>query len=122
MPSGKVWKSGAVFTFPDLALTLRMLVEAEQESAAKGRHEALQAARDRFYRGDIAREMARFSEANGGLFRYADFASYNAKIEEPVAIDYRGYRVFKNRSATQGPAELIALNLLEGLRSQGAGP
>ena len=91
-----------------------MLVEAEQQSAGKGRHEALRAARDRFYRGDIAREMARFSEENGGLFRYGDFASYTAKIEEPVAIDYRGYRVYKNRSANQGPAELIALNMLEG--------
>jgi gamma-glutamyltranspeptidase/glutathione hydrolase len=112
--SGQTWKAGAVFTFHDLAVTLRMLVEAEQQMASKGRHEALQAARDRFYRGDIAREMARFSEENGGLFRYEDFASYTAKIEEPVAVDYRGYRVYKNRSANQGPAELFALNLLEG--------
>jgi gamma-glutamyltranspeptidase/glutathione hydrolase len=111
---GKSWKGGRVATFPDFAHTLRMLVEAEQQSAGKGRHEALRAARDRFYLGDIAREMARFSEENGGLFRYGDFASYTAKIEEPVSIDYRGYTVCKNRSATQGPAELIALNLLEG--------
>jgi len=112
--AGQAWKGGAIFRFPDLALTLRMLVEAEQQSAGKGRHEALRAARDRFYRGDIAREMARFSESNGGLFRYDDFAGYTAKIEEPVAIDYRGLRVYKNRSANQGPAELVALNLLEG--------
>ena len=91
--AGTEWKGGAVATFPDLARTLRKLVEAERENAAKGRHEALRAARDRFYRGDIAREMARFSEENGGLFRYNDFASYTAKIEEPVATEYRGYRV-----------------------------
>jgi gamma-glutamyltranspeptidase/glutathione hydrolase len=118
---GQTWKGGAIFRFPDLALTLRMLVEAEQQSASQGRHEALRAARDRFYRGDIAREMARFSEANGGLFRYDDFAGYTAKLEEPVAIDYRGLRVYKNRSANQGPAELVALNLLEGYDLQKLG-
>jgi len=74
----------------------------------------LKAARDRFYKGDIAREMAKFSEENGGLFRYDDFAEYSAKIETPVSVDYRGYQVYKNPSASQGPAELIALNLLEG--------
>jgi len=57
--------------------------------------------------------MARFSERNGGLFRYEDFASYTAKVEEPVWIDYRGYRVYKNPSATQGPTELFLLNILE---------
>ena len=58
--------------------------------------------------------MAKFSEENGGLFRYEDFASYTAKVETPVSVDYRGYRVYKNPSATQGPAELFALNILEG--------
>jgi len=91
-----------------------MLVDAEKENAAKGRHEALKAARDRFYKGDIARTMAQFSEAEGGLFRYEDFASYTAKFETPVSVDYRGYRVYKNASSNQGPTELFALNILEG--------
>jgi gamma-glutamyltranspeptidase/glutathione hydrolase len=112
-PGGTVWKAGDVARFPDLARTLKKLVEAERENASKGRHEALRAARDRFYKGDIAREMAAFSQENGGLFRYDDFAAYTAKVEQPVSVDYRGYKVYKNPSATQGPAELIALNLLE---------
>ena len=58
--------------------------------------------------------MAKFSEENGGLFRYEDFASYTAKVETPVSVDYRGYRVYKNPSANQGPTELFALNILEG--------
>ena len=58
--------------------------------------------------------MAAFSEANGGLFRYEDFAEYTAEVEAPVSIDYRGYQIYKNPSASQGPTELIALNLLEG--------
>ncbi len=116
-----VWKPGDIIRNPDLARTLRKLVEAERENAGKGRHEALKAARDRFYRGDIAREMARFSEESGGLFRYGDFADYTAKIETPVSIDYRGYRIYKNPSASQGPAELFALDILEGydLKSMG---
>src|SRR5438445_9665898 len=113
-PNGQAPKPGEIFKNPDLGRTLRRLVEAERASTAKGRHEALKAARDRFYKGDIAREMARFSEENGGLFRYDDFAAYTAKVETPVSIDYHGYQVYKNPSASQGPAELIALNLLEG--------
>ena len=114
LPGNRAPQSGEVFRNPDLARTLRRLVEAEKQNAAKGRHAALEAARDRFYKGDIAREMAKFSEENGGLFRYEDFASYTAKVEDPVSIDYHGYQVFKNPSASQGPAELFALNLLEG--------
>ncbi|PYS56638.1 MAG: gamma-glutamyltransferase, partial [Acidobacteria bacterium] len=94
--------------------TLKRLVEAETQNKSKGRRAALKAARDRFYKGDIAREMAKFSEENGGLFRYEDFANYTAKVEEPVSIDYRGYQIYKNASASQGPAELFALKILEG--------
>src|SRR5438093_7005062 len=113
-PGGQPPKAGDIFSNPDLARTLRKLVEAEKASASKGRHEALKAARDRFYKGDIARTMAEFSEKEGGLFRYEDFASYTAKFDNPVSVDYRGYRVYKNPSANQGPTELFALNILEG--------
>ena len=113
-PEGKRWQEGDVWKNPDLARTFRRLVEAEKQSAPKGRLAALKAARDRFYKGDIAREMAEFSVNNGGLFRFEDFAGYAAKIEEPVSINYRGYTIYKNASASQGPAELLALNILEG--------
>jgi gamma-glutamyltranspeptidase/glutathione hydrolase len=114
MPTGEAPHPGDIFRNTDLARTLKKLVDAEKAAKAKGRHDALKAARDRFYTGDIARELAKFSEENGGLFRYEDFAAYTAKIETPVSVDYRGYQVYKNPSASQGPAELIALNLLEG--------
>src|SRR5207249_86569 len=65
LPDGKPPKAGAIFRNPDLAHTLKKLVEAENASKAQGRHEALKAARDRFYKGGIARELARFSEADG---------------------------------------------------------
>jgi gamma-glutamyltranspeptidase/glutathione hydrolase len=114
LPDGRAPKAGEIFRNPDLARTLKKLVEAEKSAKAHGRHEAFKAARDRFYKGDIARELARFSETNGGLFRYDDFAEYTAKVEEPVSIDYRGFQIYKNPSATQGPTELFALNMLEG--------
>ena len=121
LPDGRPPKAGEILRNPDLARTLKELVEAEKSSQSKGRHEALKAARDRFYKGDIAHDLATFSEANGGLFRYEDFAQYTAKVEVPVSINYRGYQVYKNPSASQGPTELIALNLLEGfdLRAMG---
>lgn len=114
LPNGRPPKAGEILKNPDLARTLKKLVEAEKANQSKGRHEALKAARDRFYKGDLARELAAFSEANGGLFRYEDFAEYTAEVETPVSINYRGYQIYKNPSASQGPTELIALNLLEG--------
>jgi len=115
LPLGRPLAAGEIYRNPDLGRTLRRLLAAEERGAAQGGRKAgLLAARDEFYKGSIAREMADFSERNGGLFRHEDFARYTAKVEEPVFTDYRGYRVYKNPSANQGPAELFALNLLEG--------
>jgi gamma-glutamyltranspeptidase/glutathione hydrolase len=121
MPNGRPPKAGEILKNPVLARTLKKLVEAEKTNQSKGRHEALKAARDRFYKGDIAKEFAAFSEANGGLFRYEDFAEYTAEVESPVSINYRGYQIYKNPSSSQGPTELIALNLLEGYDLKGMG-
>lgn len=107
------WQAGDLYQVPQLANTLQRLVAAEKAASPNGRHAGLKAARDLFYCGDIAREMATFSEQQGGLFRFDDFAKYHAIVEEPVSVNYRGYDVLKNRSATQGPAELFALNILE---------
>jgi gamma-glutamyltranspeptidase / glutathione hydrolase len=113
-PDGRAPQPGELFRNPDSARMLRKLVDAEKAAASKGRREALRAARDRFYKGDIARTMADFSEKNGGLYRYEDFAGYTAKVETPVSTNYRGYEVYKNTSSSQGPAELFMLNILEG--------
>lgn len=113
-PNGRAPEAGEIFRNPDAGRVLRKLVESEKAAAGKGRREALKAARDRFYKGDIARTFAEFSEKNGGLYRYEDFANYSAKVETPVSTNYRGYEVYKNPSSNQGPAELFALNILEG--------
>jgi gamma-glutamyltranspeptidase/glutathione hydrolase len=113
-PPGVTWNEGDIFKNPDAGRLLRKLVEAEKAAASKGRRAGLQAARDRFYKGDIAKTMAAFSEEQGALFRYDDFATYSARVETPISINYRGYEIYKNASASQGPAELFALNMLEG--------
>jgi gamma-glutamyltranspeptidase / glutathione hydrolase len=112
-PDGRPPAAGEIFRNLDAAVTLKKLVEAERRQLTKGRHAALEAARDRFYKRDIAQAMGKFFAENGGLYRYDDFAAYSAKVEAPVSVDYRGYRVYKNPSASQGPAELFALNILE---------
>jgi gamma-glutamyltranspeptidase/glutathione hydrolase len=113
-PAGRPYEAGDLFRNPDAGRLLRKLIEAEQGAAATDRRARLKAARDRFYKGDIAQIMAEFSQQQGALFRYEDFAGYTAKVETPVSTNYRGYEIFKNPSANQGPAELFVLNMLEG--------
>ena len=108
---------GEIFRQPDLAATLRKLVDAEQQAlkAGKSRKEAINAAYDRFYRGDIAREFVRGSQELGGLHTLDDLAKWKVYIEEPVVTDYKGIQVYKLNTWVQGPAMLQALNLLENI-------
>jgi gamma-glutamyltranspeptidase / glutathione hydrolase len=114
---------GEMFRQPDLAATLRKLVEAEQDALRQGksRKDAIYAAYDRFYKGDIAREIVRGVQEQGGLFTMDDLANWKAHTEEPVRINYKGIDVYKLTAWTQGPAMLQALNLLENvdLRAMG---
>jgi gamma-glutamyltranspeptidase/glutathione hydrolase len=116
-------RAGEVFRQPDLARTLRQLVEAEAQALAAGgtRREAIMAAYERFYRGDIAREIVRGVQEQGGLITMDDLDRWRVRIEEPVSVDYKGVQVYKLTHWTQGPAMLQALNLLEtqDLRSMG---
>ena len=116
-------QAGEVFSQPDLARTLRRLVEAEQQalSAGRSRREAIQAAYDRFYRGDIAEELARATREQGGLITKEDLAGWRPRLEEPVHTRYKGIDVYKLTVWTQGPAMLQALNMLENadLRAMG---
>jgi gamma-glutamyltranspeptidase / glutathione hydrolase len=107
--------AGEIFKQPDLAATLRKLVDAERQAlaAGKSRKDAILAANDRFYRGDIARELVRGAQEIGGLFTAEDLANWKVRIEEPVKTTYKGIDVYKLDFWTQGPAMLQALNLLE---------
>ena len=114
---------GEVFVQKDLASTLRKLVAAERDALAAGktRKEAIQAAYDRFYRGDIAREFVRATRAQGGLITLEDLDRWQVYIEEPVKTSYRGIDVYKLTTWVQGPVMLQALNMLEQLDVKGMG-
>lgn len=114
---------GQLFVQRDLAATWRKLVEAERTALKQGktRKQAIYAAYDRFYKGDIAREIVRGVQEDGGLFTLADLANWKVKIEEPVSTTYKGITVYKLPFWQQGPAMLQALNILENadLKSMG---
>jgi gamma-glutamyltranspeptidase/glutathione hydrolase len=106
--------AGEVFVQRDLAATLRKLVEAERRAltAGKSRKEAIRAAYDRFYQGDIARELVRGVQEEGGLITLQDLANWKVRIEEPLSTTYKGITVFKLPIWQQGPVMLQTLNIL----------
>ncbi|ACB76322.1 gamma-glutamyltransferase family protein [Opitutus terrae] len=114
-PKRRAPKAGEIFRQPELAVTLRKLVDAERTALAAGkdRKAAIMAAYDRFYRGDIAAELVRGTQEQGGLITLADLDRWRAKLEPSVTTTYRGIEVHKLTTWTQGPAMLQALNLLE---------
>ena len=98
---------------PRLAVTLRKLIEAER--SAKGtRAEKIAAARDRFYKGDIAEELEKWYISVGSFLRKKDLAAHRTPLEDPVTVSYRGYKVHKCGPWTQGPYLCQTLSLLEG--------
>jgi gamma-glutamyltranspeptidase/glutathione hydrolase len=122
-PGGKAPEPGQIFRQPELAATLRKLVEAERQALAVGadRKTAIRAAYDRFYKGDIAEQLVASVRAQGGLFTREDLANWQVRIEEPVKTTYKGIEVYKLTAWTQGPVMLQTLNILENfdLKSMG---
>lgn len=113
MPGGKVPLPDTMINNPALANCFRRLLEAAS-AAGSDRAAGLRAARARFYRGDIARQIADWAQSQGGLLRAEDLAAFHTRIEEPVSIDYHGIRVCKCGPWSQGPVFLQQLRLLEG--------
>jgi len=108
-------QAGEIFRQPDLLDTLKKLVEAEQKALEEGksRKEAIYAAYDRFYKGDIAEEFVRGSQEQGGLITLEDLANWQVYLEDPVKTTYKGIDVYKLTSWVQGPVMLQMLNMLE---------
>ena len=114
LPDGKVPQPGSVLKNPALANFFKRVLDAESSAKNRGREAGLDAARERFYRGDIAREIVAWSDANGGLLGAADLERFTTRIETPARADYRGVTVFKCGPWSQGPVFLQQLKLLEG--------
>jgi gamma-glutamyltranspeptidase / glutathione hydrolase len=115
LPEGRTPRPGEIFRQPDLARTLRLMAEAEKRALAAGasRVAAIDAVRDLFYRGDIARRIDAFSRANQGLLRYEDLAAFHLQPEDPVSTTFHGFEVYKPGFWSQGPSLIEALNILE---------
>ena len=114
MPGGELPRSGDIIKNPALANFYRRLLDAEAGARKGGRAAGLRAAVERFYRGDIAREIVAHSNAHGGLLALEDLATFTTQIEEPASRSYRGATVFKCGPWSQGPVFLQQLALLEG--------
>ena len=105
-------RPGAIFRQADLARTMRAMVAAEKREPGH-RQARIDAVRDFFYRGDIARKIDAFMRHNDGLLRYEDMAAFRLTVEDAVATTYRGYTIHKPGFWSQGPSMIQALNLLE---------
>jgi gamma-glutamyltranspeptidase/glutathione hydrolase len=116
-PGGTIPAVGSVFRQPELARTLRALVEEEQRNLARGRKAAIYAARDRFYKGDIGQRIARAAQEAGGLLTADDMAGYRGRVEPPTRLTFRtrhgAFDVFKTGFWGQGPVLLQALAMLQ---------
>lgn len=115
--------AGEIFVQEDLLHTLEKMVEAEQQAVrqGKGRKEAIKAAQDRFYKGDIAKEFVRGSREQGGLITLEDLAGWKPIEEVPLHSTYKDIEVYKLQGWTQGPMLLQALNILENFDLQEMG-
>jgi len=123
-PGGRAPEVGELFAQPDWAASMELLVEAERKAARRGRTAALRAARDVFYKGEIAQTIVQFAretevmdasgKAHSGLLTEDDFAGYRARVEDPISTEYRGLAVHKCNTWCQGGVFLQQLNLLEG--------
>ena len=118
---GSMYQPGETIKLTPLAGTLKKMVEAERKAGKKNRAKGVAAARDRFYKGDIADTMVAFLKDHGAPYDKSDFAEFYARVEEPVSATYKGYTVFKQGFNSQGPSLLQTLNILENfdLRAMG---
>ncbi|MFM1971664.1 MAG: hypothetical protein RL185_346 [Bacteroidota bacterium] len=108
-------EAGEIFVQKDLLNTLQKMVDAEQDALKKGksRKEAIWAAYDRFYKGDIADEFVRGVQEQGGLITKEDLKNWKPTEEAPSMVNYKGIDVYKLQAWTQGPSLLQALNIVE---------
>lgn len=121
LPGGRLPEVGERFVQADLGKSLQYLADEEAAHAARGRSAGLQAARDAFYRGDIAAALVRHQEEEGGLMRMEDLAAFRAEFEAPCRTRFHDIDVYSTGPWCQGPMILEALNFLEGIDLAGMG-
>ncbi len=123
MPEGSFLQQGDTIYQYDLADTLEALVSEYDSMIDEGRSEALQAARDYYYRGPLAEAIVAFSDEGGGYLTIEDFNGFTAEIVNPISIQYSDeLEVFQNPPNSQGINMLLALNILKGYDMSQYGP
>jgi gamma-glutamyltranspeptidase/glutathione hydrolase len=118
---GRPPRVGDVFVQKDLASTIQFMADEEAAAKQRGREAGLDAARDAFYRGDIARRIVKFHEENGGLLRADDLAEYRSPVEAPVETSFGDIRLYACGPWSQGPSLLQSINLLDGVELRALG-
>jgi gamma-glutamyltranspeptidase/glutathione hydrolase len=111
---GKPLQEGDLLVQTDLAASIQYMVDQETSAAGKGRTAALQAARDAFYKGDIAQKIVAFHRENGGYLQAEDLSDFECEIEVPLRLRYEGVDVFSCGAWCQGPTLLQMLSFLKG--------
>jgi gamma-glutamyltranspeptidase/glutathione hydrolase len=115
LPDGRVPREGELFVQADLARSLQFMADEERAASPRGRAAGLQAARDAFYRGDLAAAMVRYHRDNGGWLTADDLGSYRSEIVPPVRTTFGGMEVLTCGPWCQGPVLLQMLSLLDGV-------
>ncbi len=110
---GEPLRTGDILIQSDLARTFRRLIEVERDHAEQGREDALEAARDFFYKGDMAREIVRWVQEQGGFLTMADMTEFTVGVEPPAAGTYKGIDLYTCGAWCQGPINIQILNILE---------
>ena len=113
LASGKAPSAGDLFVQRDLARTMQYMVDQEAAHKSKGRLAGLKAARDSFYRGDIAQAIVRFHKENGGLLSESDLAEYHSGVEPAVSTSFGDMELYACGPWCQGPSLLQTINLLD---------
>ena len=114
MPQGRPPNPGEILRLKDLASTFRKLVEEERANSHKGREGAIQAARDLFYKGELAETMVRFCQEMGGKLTLEDMAEFHVGVDEPQVGSYKDYALYSCGPWCQGPAFIEMMHILEG--------
>ncbi|RPG64524.1 MAG: gamma-glutamyltransferase family protein [Flammeovirgaceae bacterium TMED290] len=114
---------GEIFVQKDLHDTLLKLIESEKNALKQGknRKEAIYEAYKRFYEGDIAEEIVRSSQEEGGLITKKDLKNYEVHIEEPLKTSYKNIDIYKLTTWVQSPVLLQSLNMAENINLKSMG-
>ncbi|MFP9192712.1 gamma-glutamyltransferase family protein [Natronosalvus vescus] len=112
-PNGDIFEEGETVTQHEMADTFETLADVYADHRQKGRSDAIQAARDHFYRGPIAEAIVAYSDEHDGYLTSSDFHEFESEIVDPISIEYHDdVRVYQNPPNSQGITQLLALNVL----------